>query len=295
MSKRLLWCCWLAAACCGAAGPEILSDFRPAGSTSSYGAVSRVRFQTQLVELDAGSLAHHPHQAMKLLRFAEPVWVIGYRTEIVDARGEAPRENFLCHTFFGDQKVDQRQDRKMKGIYSDAFTTELQLPEGFALHYTPDDDLQWMPMFNNRGEQPVRVAMRVELTLIRAKDLKKPLRPLYSTLRSVQVPHLFFVPPGRDQRQVTFQMPFDGTIHFLGTHVHPYGVSIELENVSRGDTVWKGERQSHSAGNGMTVYSSVEGYPVHAGETYRIVSTYDNPTDAPIDAMAGLFIFYSRE
>ena len=70
----------------------------------------------------------------------------------------------------------------MKGLYSDAFTTQLQLPDGFGIYYTPDDDLQWMPMFNNRGEQPVRVAMRVELTLVRSKDLKKPMRRLFSTL-----------------------------------------------------------------------------------------------------------------
>jgi hypothetical protein len=285
----------MVATCCAAAGPETLSDFRSAGFASQYGAVSRLQFQSEPVELDAGSLAYHPHGAMKLLRFAEPVWVIGYKTEIVDARGESPHENFLCHTFFGDQKVDQRQDREMKGIYSDAFTTELRLPDGFGLHYTPDDDLQWMPMFNNRGKQSVRVAMKVELTLVRGKDLKKPLRPLYSTLRSVQVPHLFFVEPGRDERQVTFEMPIDGRIHVLGTHIHPYALSIELYNVSRKETVWKGALSSDATGTSMGVYSSAEGYPVRAGEVYKVVSVYDNPTTAPIDAMAGLFIFYSRD
>ena len=128
------------AACCAAAGPETLSDFRSVGFASQYGAVSRIGFHSEPVELDAGSLAHHSLGAMKQLRFAEPVWVIGYKTEIVDARGESPSENFLCHTFFGDQKVDQRQDREMKAIYSDAFTSELRLPDGFGLYYTPDDD-----------------------------------------------------------------------------------------------------------------------------------------------------------
>ena len=169
----LLCSCWLAAAFCLAAAPETFSDFRPAGFDSPYGAVSRIQFQSELVELEAGSLAHHSHDAMKLGRFAEPVWVIGYRTEVVNARGESLRENFLCHTFLGDQKVDQRQDREMKGLYSDAFTTQLRLPDGFGIYYTPDDDLQWMPMFNNRGEQPVRVAMRVELTLVRVERSEK--------------------------------------------------------------------------------------------------------------------------
>ena len=49
------------------------------------------------------------------------------------------------------------------------------------------------------------------------------------------------------------------------------------------------------APTGMGVYSSAAGYPVRAGEVYKVVSVYENPTKAPIDAMAGLFIFYSRE
>ena len=71
--------------------------------------------------------------------------------------------------------------------------------------------------------------------MVRAKDVKKPLHPLYSTLRSVQVPHLFFVEPGRDERQTTFEMPIAG-IHVIGTHIHPHALSIELYNVaSKGD------------------------------------------------------------
>ena len=69
-------------------GAGDLLYFRPAGFDSPYGAVSRIQFQSELVELEAGSLAHHSHDAMKMGRFAEPVWVIGYRTEVVNARGE---------------------------------------------------------------------------------------------------------------------------------------------------------------------------------------------------------------
>jgi hypothetical protein len=39
-----------------------------------------------------------------------------------------------------------------------------------------------MPMFNNRGDDLARVEMRVVVTLIRARDLQKPLRPLYAKL-----------------------------------------------------------------------------------------------------------------
>ena len=45
----------------------------------------------------------------------------------------------------------------------------------------------------------------------------------------------------------------------------------------------------------MEVYSNAEGYAVRAGETYKITAIYDNPTPDKIDAMAGLFMLYSRD
>ena len=94
--------------------------------------------------------------------------------------------------------------------------------------------------------------------------------------------------------QVTFELPFDAKIHFLGTHIHPYGVSIELYNVSRQEPVWKGVRKSDPGGP-MEIYSNPAGYSVRAGETYKITAIYDNPTADKIDAMAGLFMLYSRD
>jgi hypothetical protein len=253
-----------------------------------------VEFSTGFVELESGALAHHVPHAMMDFRFDERVWVIGYRSEvIVKARGK-PGENYLCHTFFADQRVDQREDDELLGIYSDAFTPEVRLPEGFGIPLSPNERLHWMPMFNNRTGESAGVVMKVVVTLIREGDRRKPLKPLYASLRSVQVPHLFFVPPGKDERQLTFVLPFNGKIHFLGTHIHPYGVSIELYNVSRNEPVWKGSREKQPDGP-MQVYSSRDGYAVHAGETFRITSVYQNPNQEKIDAMAGLFMLYSRD
>ena len=288
--KALFWLVCLAFV---AQADELLTRFQSSATRSDFGTVSEVEFSTGLLELEAGALAHHLPHAMSTFRFAEPVWVIGYRAEILNVEGKTPRENYLCHTFLADQRVAQHEDDEMKGIYSDAFTPEVRAPDGFGIPVSPDDRLHWMPMFNNRGEEPVRVRMKTVVTVIREKDLKKPLTPLYGSLRSVQVPHLFFVPPGRDERQVTFEAPFNGKIHFLGTHIHPHGVSIELYNLSRGEQVWKGTRKKDPSG-AMEVYSSAAGYTVRAGETFRITAVYENPTADKIDAMAGLFMLYSR-
>lgn len=180
---------------------------------------------------------------MKTFRFGEDVWVIGYKTEILDAHGRTPQENYLCDTFLSDQRMSQRQDGELSGIYSDAFTPEVRGPEGFGILLVRDQTQHWMPMFNNRSEDSVRVQMKVLVTVIRDKDLKKPLKRLYAGLRSVQVPHLYFVPPGKDERQVTFELPFIGKIHSLGTHIHPFGDSVD--NATRHESVWKGTRKKH--------------------------------------------------
>jgi hypothetical protein len=283
----------------GAERGDLLEDFRPSQVESAHGKVSEVAFSTRLVVLDPGVLTFHSVRAVKELRLAEPVWVIGYKTEIFDPENQAPRSNYLCHTFFGDQPVIQRkhqhEHQELRALYSDSFTQELRLPDGFAIRLTPDDNLQWMPMFNNRDEDLARVGMKVTLTLIRDRNIEKPLRPLFSTLRSVKIPHLYFVPSGRHQQETTFEFPSDVTIHFMGAHLHPYGVSVELSNLSRSEEVWKGMRHLNNSGEtvGMDTYSSTEGYEVRAGETLRITSTYDNTTDQPIDAMAALFVFYA--
>ena len=275
---------------------DVLNDFRPSTRRSQYGAVSTLEFVTELIELDAGVLAFHPDHAMRDFRFDEPVWIIGYQTELLDAKNAQPRENYLCHTFFGDQRVTQHDDREMQALYSDAFTPLVRLPDGFGFRLAAGESLHWMPLFNNRQDHPVRIRMKGVISVIREKDRSKTMRPLYSTLRSVSTPHLFFVEPGRHEFQKSFEAPFDGRVHFIGTHIHPYGVSVELYDVTHGRLVWRSTRRLDEAGQmiGMDTFGSESGYAVKAGDLFRITAVYENPTAAPIDAMAGLFISYSQ-
>ena len=277
-----------------AAEIRMLTDFRHSLYYSSYGDVSEIGFATGLIELQPGELGRHLHSSVKQFGFAEPVWIIGYKAEIRDANSQSPRENYLCHTFFVNRIMRQGAEDELNGIYSDAFTTELRMPEGFGIRMPANEPVYWVPAFNNRSRELVQVRMLITMTLIREKDLMKPLTRLYANLRSVSSPDLFLVAPGRDERSVTFQSPADGRIHVLGTHLHPYGVSVELYNLTRQEQVWIGKRKGGPA-SAMEVYTSRTGYPIRAAETYRIAAVYDNVTRKTIDAMAGLFMFYSRE
>ena len=283
---------------------DLLADFQPSPLTSEHGPVQQVELATPyFLSVESHVLAFHSPGSMLQFRFAEPVWAIAYETEIYGADGKSPKENFLCHTFFGNQNVEQLAtpdgkviDKEMKVLFSDAFTREIRLPDGFGLRLSTDDNIDWMPMFNNRGDDVARVGMRAKVHFIREADLKKPLQPLHGILKAVQMPHLFFVPSGRHEKETTFELPFDGRIHFVGAHIHPYAESIALFDVTQEKLIWKGVAKQDTQGqtNGMETYSDVKGYPVRAGGKIRLTSVYDNPTEFPIDAMAGAFIYYTK-
>lgn len=274
-----------------------LDEFRQSAISSANGVVSEVEYDTGLVELPPGFLAHSPAGSERRFSFGEAVWIIGYKTSIYDAAGNEPDRNYLCHTFLGDRPFTQQDHPKMTAIYTDSFTRNVVLPQGFGLRVEAGQELYWLPLFNNRSEEGTTVGMRLELAVIRMSDLVHPLKRLYSTLHSTHMPHLFFVPPERHDQERVVILGFDGRIHFMGTHVHPFAESMELQNVTRDERVWRGASVRGASGEmkGFEVYSSIEGYLVQPDEAYRITSWYDNSTDGPIDAMAGLFIMYSLD
>jgi hypothetical protein len=277
---------------------RVIHNFEPSSLTSPHGAVSKVKLRSDLTAVETGELAHHRDGMEIDFRFAEDVWILGYKTEIYDDKNQIPGDEiYLCHSFLGSQFVSQDPNQNFKGVFTDSFTRQVRLPEGFAVKMTPTDAIQWMQMFLNRTSQVAEVGMTAELEVIRNKDLKKPLRPVYSTLRSVQVPHLYYVLPGRDTRDSTFEMPHNGRIHYMNAHIHPYGESVELYNLTRDEQVWKGTLKTNAPGKFETMdyYSSKDGYPFKAGERFRLTGSYNNTTDEMVDAMAGVFIFYTLD
>src|SRR5438876_344435 len=92
MIRSLVWLVCIVFNSRAATQAELLTSFRPSAVQTDYGVTSELEFSTGLVELEPGVLAHHLPQAMKDFRFAEPVWVIGYKTDITDSHGKNPRQ-----------------------------------------------------------------------------------------------------------------------------------------------------------------------------------------------------------
>ena len=107
------------------------------------------------------------------------------------------------------------------------------------------------------------------------------------------------VPSGRHEYRTLvtdqLQIPYDTTVHFIGVHVHPYSRSLELRDLTTGESVWKGVQQTSAGRVGLDwidYYSSETGFPVYKDHQYELVSVYENPGRERSDAMASIFLYY---
>lgn len=106
------------------------------------------------------------------------------------------------------------------------------------------------------------------------------------------------VKPGREVRKknVTdaLQVPFDTTLHYSGIHVHPFAESMELRDLTTGESLIKVFARPLAKGIGMEhvdSFSSQKGIPIYKSHQYQMISVYNNTTSVDQDSMAVMFLF----
>ncbi|MBC8646962.1 MAG: hypothetical protein H7X85_07345 [Thermoanaerobaculia bacterium] len=111
------------------------------------------------------------------------------------------------------------------------------------------------------------------------------------------------VPPGRETRRTNvtalLDLPFDTTLHFAAVHVHPFATSLELRDLTAGETVFRASARGPRRGIGLShvdTFSSVPGVRLSKDHQYQLVSVYEKPAPGQTDAMAAVFLLlHDRE
>jgi hypothetical protein len=133
-----------------------------------------------------------------------------------------------------------------------------------------------------------------------AEDAKKVRRQGHGHLdgHGREFSGFWVVPQGRHvyHTRVTPQLrlPYDTTVHFASAHLHPFAESLELRDLTAGTTVVALKARQAERGIGLErvgTFSSSEGVRIHRDHEYDLVSTYDNTSGAPQDAMATMFLY----
>jgi hypothetical protein len=100
----------------------------------------------------------------------------------------------------------------------------------------------------------------------------------------------------KNQTVVTemLDLPYDTTIHYILAHVHPFCESLELRDLTTGESVVKLEMKQESGKIGLSHtehFQSVEGLPLYKDHAYEMLSVYNNTSDKDQDAMAVMIFF----
>jgi hypothetical protein len=106
------------------------------------------------------------------------------------------------------------------------------------------------------------------------------------------------VPPGKQSVRTVvtkwMNLRSDADVHYIGVHVHPFAQRITLRDLTTGKDVFTSLVQPMEGRVGIskvTDFTSTRGVRLHAKHDYELIADYDNPTTAPVDAMAVLFLY----
>ena len=106
------------------------------------------------------------------------------------------------------------------------------------------------------------------------------------------------VKPGREVNTTLItdmlKVPYDTKIHYIAIHLHPFAESLELRDLTTGETVFKSIAKNSEGKIGLDhvdYYSSAQGLPIYKGHQYQLISTYNNTSDEDQDSMAVIYMY----
>lgn len=106
------------------------------------------------------------------------------------------------------------------------------------------------------------------------------------------------VKPGREVNRTlvteVLDLPFDTTVHYIAVHLHPFAESLELRDLTTGETVFESEVRPADEGIGIDhvdYFSSPEGVMLYQDHEYELVSVYDNTSGEDQDSMAVMYMY----
>ncbi len=108
----------------------------------------------------------------------------------------------------------------------------------------------------------------------------------------------WLVEPGREVNRTNvtrfFNLPYDTTAHYIAVHLHPWGESLELRDLTTGESKYLANVTAADGRIGIErvqYYSSPEGMEFHKDHEYEVVSIYNNTSDSNADSMAVMYLY----
>jgi hypothetical protein len=235
--------------------------------------------------MDMGSGAMTP-----VYHFTWPVegWLRGFDSGVEDSLGHPLPKKLMHHMIGVNYSRRQAIYPAAERLFgAGAETADATIPATIGVPMKPGMDLGFYIMWHNEsGADMDGVYMTIALKYSPRNQNPRPIEvlPLYMDVNlTVGGSNTFDVPPGRSEKSHDFVFPLDGRLLGYGGHLHDYGVGVRLIDTQTGKVVAQVHSQRHKDGTIIGVSRSLpgvrgQGVRLHAGRTYRIIASYDNPT-----------------
>lgn len=259
------------------------------------------------VNLPAGTTHEHGgHGAMiplQEVRFPRAGWLRGFEYDMVDPSGAPLRETYLHHVNVIDPDHRELFSPIARRIMAAGPETgRMELPGSMGLPVDAGQRLLVRAVFHNPSEHDLQdgyLRIRFLFTPSQAGATQAGIYPVYMDVRPPVGKKSFDLPPGISSQSWEGSPVVAGRLLGVAGHMHQYGRSLLLEDVTDGAKLWKVEPVTDAEGRILEIpvgqLWKKGGVPLRPDHVYRLTVTYDNPTGAPIPdggmgTMGGFFI-----
>lgn len=232
---------------------------------------------------------HHGGHGIPLLRFAWPVsgWARGFRIAIHDGEGRPLSRRLLHHVNLLHLERRQLLDPVFeRTIAVGQETDDVVLPASTGVRIEPGAEMALLSAWaNETGEDLHDVILEFVVPYLPENTMPRPreVRPFVMDVgfRPGET-DAFDVGPGRTVHQRDFVLSTGGRILGAGGHLHDYGESIALLDVTTGKVLLELRTKADSAGKvsglGRKLFGVTgDGLRLRAGRPYRVIAIYQNP------------------
>jgi hypothetical protein len=258
-----------------------------------------------VVEVGPADVAAGDMKQLPAFHGAFPVdgWLHGYRVEMVDAQGRAiPRQTLHHVNVVLPNRRELFSPIMLRLAAAGQETAPAMLPRLAGYRVRPGDPVIVTVMMHNPTARDLRgVRLRLHFPYTRSNAVLRPVSvfPFYMDVMPPASLHSWDLPPGRSSRSWEARPAIAARILGIGGHLHQYGVSLRLEDVTAHRVLWEGRPEVDSTGEvvGMPQKKFIWrlGVPVRPEHVYRVTAEYFNPTgqtipDGAMGALGGAVV-----
>lgn len=229
-------------------------------------------------------------------------WLLAYRPQLVDGRGEVIPGRLLHHVaFWNTERPDLLCPEKQEHVFGAGGEMNVwpALP-GVGYRVQEGDRFRVSTMFHNPTDTDYpEVYLEVEVTYRPRSAASEPLEAVYPVWFDVQEcgESAYDLAPGENVDRGEFTMPYGGRLLGVGGHLHDYSRSLRLTDRARDRVIAylqpRLDREGRIVSMPIVPFLATGGYQLEEGDTLQVTARYENPTGRRLEGGAmGIAVGY---